>query len=325
MKRRQFIAQLGGAATAWPFVVRAQPSAIPVVGFLNSATPTGYAPMLAAFRLGLNDIGYVEGQNVAIAYRWAHNRNDQLPALAAELVRQQVAVIAANGPAAFSAKAATTTIPIIFFGGYDPIRVGLVASLARPGGNVTGVTILNVEIVPKRLELARELLPTATVMALLVNPTNPNAEQLARDSQAAAIALGLTVHVVAASTERELDAAYVAARDRQARALVIGPDPFFNTRSEQLAALTVHHALPAIYQYREFAAAGGLMSYSGSITDLYRRVGTYTGRVLKGEKPADLPVQQTTKVELIINLKTAKTLGLTIPLALLGRADEVIE
>jgi putative ABC transport system substrate-binding protein len=323
MRRREFITLLGGAA-GWPLAARAQ-QAMPVVGFLNSATPDGYAPMLAAFRLGLNDTGHVEGRNVAIEYRWAHDRNDRLPGLAAELVGREVAVIAANGPAALAAKAATALIPIVFFGGYNPVRFGLVASLARPGGNVTGVTILNVELVPKRLQLARELIPAATVVGLLVNPTNPNAEQVSGEMGAAAQSLGLQVNVVRASTEREIDAAFATLLEGRARALLISPDPFFNTRSEQFAALTLRHALPTIYQYREFAAAGGLMSYGGSITDLYRRVGVYTGRILKGEKPADLPVEQTTKVELIINLKTARALGLTVPLSLLGRADEVIE
>jgi putative ABC transport system substrate-binding protein len=240
-------------------------------------------------------------------------------------VGREVAVIAANGPAALAAKAATASIPIVFFGGYNPVRFGLVASLARPGGNVTGVTILNVELIPKRLQLARELIPAATVVGLLVNPTNPNAEQVSGEMRAAAQSLALQVSVVRASTEQDIDAAFATLLEGRARALLISPDPFFNTRSEQFAALTLRHALPTIYQYREFAAAGGLMSYGGSITDLYRRVGIYTGRILKGERPADLPVEQTTKVELIINLATARALGLTVPLSLLGRADEVIE
>jgi putative tryptophan/tyrosine transport system substrate-binding protein len=325
MKRREFITLLGGAAAAWPLVARAQ-QAMPVIGFLNSASPDGYAVPVGAFRQGLKDIGYVEGQNVAIEYRWAEGQYDRLPALAADLVRRQVTAIAATStPAALTAKAATTAIPIVFTTSSDPMRLGLVASLSRPGGNVTGATQLNVEVGPKRLELVRELLPAATIIALLVNPTNPVAETLARDLQAAARTIGLQLHILNASTERDIDDAFVNLAKLRASALVVGSDVFFNTRSEQLGALTVRHGVPTIYQYREFAAAGGLMSYSGSITDSYRRAGGYTGRILKGEKPADLPVQQSTKVELIINLKTAKTLGLTFPLSLLGRADEVIE
>ena len=325
MRRRQFIALVGGAAT-WPLAARAQPPAMPVIGFLNSASPDGYAVPVRAFRQGLKDIGYVEGQNVAIEYRWAEGQYDRLPALAADLVRRQVTAIAATStPAALTAKAATTTIPIVFTTASDPMRLGLVASLSRPGGNVTGATQLNVEVGPKRLELVRELLPAATIIALLVNPTNPVAETLARDLQAAARTIGLQLHILNASTERDIDDAFANLAKLRAGALVVGSDVFFNTRSEQLGALTVRHRVPTIYQYREFAAAGGLMSYGGSITDSYRRAGGYTGRILKGEKPADLPVQQSTKVELIINLKTAKTLGLTLPLSLLGRADEVIE
>ena len=325
-RRREFITLLGGAAATWPLVAYAQQPVMPVIGFLNSASPDGYAVPVGAFRQGLKDIGYVEGQNVAIEYRWAEGQYDRLPALAADLVRRQVTAIAATStPAALTAKAATTTIPIVFTTASDPMRLGLVASLSRPGGNVTGATQLNVEVGPKRLELVRELLPAATIIALLVNPTNPVAETLARDLQAAAHTIGLQLHILNASTERDIDDAFASLAKLRAGALVVGSDVFFNTRSEQLGALTVRHGVPTIYQYREFAAAGGLMSYGGSITDLYRRAGGYTGRILKGEKPADLPVQQSTKVELIINLKTAKTLGLTLPLSLLGRADEVIE
>jgi putative ABC transport system substrate-binding protein len=325
MRRRAFIALLGGGAAAWPLAARGQQAAMPLVGFLNSATPEGYAPMLAAFHQGLNSTGLVEGQTVAIDYRWAHDRNDRLPALAAELVQRNVLVIAANGPAAVAARAATATIPIVFFGGYDPVRFGLVASLARPGGNVTGVTILNVELIPKRLEAVRELLPDAAVVGLLVNPTNPNVAQVSAAMNAAARAVGVRVVIVGAHDRRGIEAAFAGLREARADALVISPDPFFNTRNEQFASLSTAQRLPAIYQYREFAAAGGLMSLGGDIIDLYRRVGSYTGRIVKGDKPADLPVQQTTKVELIVNLKTAKTLGIVVPQTLLARADEVIE
>jgi putative tryptophan/tyrosine transport system substrate-binding protein len=324
VNRRAFLTLCGGAA-AWPLAARAQQPALPVVGFLNSASAAGFAPRVAAFRQGLSEAGYVEGRNVAIEYRWADGHYDQLPALAADLVRRQVAVIFANGAAAFTAKAATTSIPVIFVIAGDPIAFGLVASLNRPGGNVTGVTNLNVEVGPKRLELLHELLPTAAAVALLVNPGSPYGETLSGAVQAAAGTLGLKLHVLQASNEREIDIAFAKLVELQARALVIGTDAFFNSRIEQLAALAVRHAVPTIYQYREFTAAGGLMSYGGSFTDDWRRAGVYTGRVLKGDKPAELPVQQSMKAELIINLKAAKVLDLTFPLSLLGRADEVIE
>jgi putative ABC transport system substrate-binding protein len=326
MKRRTFITLLGGAATAWPLAVRAQQSAMPVIGVLDGRSADESTPLVAALRRGLNETGFVEGRNVAIEHHWAHGQYDRLPALAADLVRRQVTVIATSGNAsALAAKTATATIPIVFLTGADPVQAGLVASLSRPGGNLTGVTSLGVELGPKRLELLHELVHAATTIAILVNPANRSAEIQVRDMQAAARTLGLELHILQASTEREIDAAFAALTRLRAGALVISPEAFFNSRSEQLAALTVRHAVPAIYTYREFAAAGGLMSYGGSITDSYRQAGIYVGRILKGEKPADLPVQQSAKVELIINMKTAKALGLTVPFALLGRADEVFE
>jgi putative ABC transport system substrate-binding protein len=326
VKRRDFITLIGGAA-AWPIAARAQQAAMPVIGFLSSRNPATEAPLLAAFWQGIGAVGYAENKNVAIEYRWADGQYDRLPALAADLVRRQVAVIAATGgiPSALAAKAASTTIPIVFQLAVDPVEFGLVTGLSRPGGNLTGVTTLGAEVGPKRLELLHELLPTATVLALLVNPTNPNADTVSRNLQAAASTLGLRLHVLNASTERDFDAVFATLVELRADALVISTDGFFTSRSEQLAELTFRHAIPAIYSIRQFAAAGGLMSYGGSFADAYRLAGTYAGRILKGEKPADLPVQQSAKVELIINLKTAKTLNLTVPLALLTRADEVIE
>jgi putative ABC transport system substrate-binding protein len=327
MKRRDFITLLGGAAVAWPITARAQQPAMPVIGFLNGASQEGYAPSVAAFRQGLNEAGYVEGQNVTIEYRWAEGQYDRLPSLAAELIQQKVSVIAATStPAALAAKAATSTVPIVFTTGGDPIKLGLVASMRRPGGNVTGATQLTVEVGPKRLELARELFPGATTFALLVNPANPVAATVSKDLQAVADTLAVRLHVLHASTEADFEAAFATAAQLRAAALVISTaDPLFNSHAAQLGALALHHSVPAIYQLREFATAGGLMSYSGSIRDSSRLAGVYTGRILKGEKPGELPVQQSTKVELIINLKTARALGLTVPLPLLGRADEVIE
>ena len=324
LKRRELITLLGGAA-AWPLAARAQKPVLPMIGFLNAAAPDGYAPMAAAFRQGLQETGYVEGQNVSTEYRWADGQYDRLPAMAADLVRRQVAVIFTNTPGVAATKAATTTIPIVFTTSGDPVELGFVAALNRPGGNITGVTQLNVEIGPKRLELMHELVPTATTIAVLLNPSYPSAETELKDMQAAARTLGLQVHVLRASNEREINEAFATLVQLRIGTFVICSDPFFNSRTKQLAALGLRHAVPTIFQYREFAAAGGLMSYGGSIIDSYRKAGVYTGRILKGEKPADLPVQQSTKVELILNLKTAKALSLTVPITLLGRADEVIE
>jgi len=328
MRRRDFITLIGTAAATWPLAARAQRPAMPVIGFLSSASRDFYEDRLRAFGQGLKEAGYVEGQNVAIEYRWAEGHNDRLPVLAAELVHRQVAVLVAGGgtPFALAAKAATATIPIVFGVAADPVEIGLVASMNRPGANLTGVTNLNIEVGPKRLELAHALVPAATTIALLVNPTSPAlAEAYSRELQAAAGSLGLQVQVLHASAERDFETVFATLAQLRAGALVIGPDTFFYARSEQLAALTLRYAVPTIFQYREFAAAGGLVSYGSSNTEFYRLVGAYAGRILKGEKPADLPVQQATKVELIINLKTAKALGLNVPLSLLGRADEVIE
>jgi putative ABC transport system substrate-binding protein len=323
--RRAFITFLGGAA-AWPIAARAQQPAIPAIGFLNSASPEGYKPSLAAFRQALKESGYVEGQNVTIEYRWANGQYDRLPAMAAELVRRQVAVIVANTPGNRAVKAATTTIPIVFTTGTDPVQAGLVTSLNRPGGNVTGVTILGLELGPKRLELLHELVPAASLIVALVNPSDPaRAETTVKGLQDTARALRVQIHIVYASSDQDLDAAFGSAARLQARGLVIGDEPFFNSRIERLGALSVSHGIPSIYQTREFAAAGGLASYGGSIPDAYRIAGLYVGRILNGEKPSDLPVQQATTVELIINMKTAKALGITVPITLLGRADEVIE
>jgi putative ABC transport system substrate-binding protein len=327
MQRRHFIALLGGAAATWPFAARAQQRSLPVIGFLSSASPDEYTIRLRAFRQGLKDAGYVEGQNVTIEYRWADNQYNRLPALAAELVHRQANVIVAGGgtPSAMAAKAASATIPIVFAVAADPVKVGLVASLNRPGGNLTGVTNLNVDVAQKRLELMHELLPTAATITVLVNPTSVLAEPFMQAVQLAAGALGLKLHILNASTDRDLDTAFATMVQLRASALVIGTDTFFNARAEQLAALSLRHAVPAISQYRPFVAAGGLISYASDETEYYRVAGVYTGRILKGEKPADLPVQRLTKIELIINLKTAKALGITVPLSLLGRADEVIE
>jgi ABC-type uncharacterized transport system substrate-binding protein len=328
MKRREFITLLGGAAAAWPLAARAQQPAMPVIGFLGSASPDRWAGRMRAFHQGLSETGYAEGRNVAIEYRWAEGQNDRLGPLAAELVGRQVTVIVTPGstPAALAAKAATTTIPIVFEVASDPVELGLVTSLARPGGNITGVTSLNAEVGPKRLELLHELVPTATVVGLLVNPTNPNlAELTTKNLHAAARSLGLKMHILHASADRDFDTVFATLNQLRAGALAIGTDPFFSSRLEQLATLTARHAVPTVYQFREFTAAGGLMSYGGSLTDTFRAAGVYTGRILKGDKPADLPVQRTTKVELFLNLRTAKVLGLEVPRTLIARADDVIE
>jgi putative tryptophan/tyrosine transport system substrate-binding protein len=326
MRRREFITLLGGTAAAWSLAARAQ-QAMPVIGFLGPGSAASDAYRVTAFRQGLKEAGYVEGQNVTIEYRWAEDHYDRLPTLTADLVHRQVALIVASGtPAVLAAKAATATVPIVFEAASDPVKLGLVASLSRPGGNVTGVTQAAEEVLPKRLELMHELLPTARVMALLVNPADPIlAEPQARQGRSVANTLGLELHVLNASTERDFDAVFAKLIELRAGGLVIGGSAFFTSHSDQLAALTVRHAVPAIYQARQFTAAGGLMSYGSSIAETHRLVGIYTGRILKGEKPADLPVQQATKVELFVNLKTAKALRLEMPQTLLARADEVIE
>jgi putative ABC transport system substrate-binding protein len=325
IRRREFISLFGGAVAAWPLAARAQQQAIPVVGFLNGASAWEYAYVVGAFRQGLKETGYVEGQNVAIEYRWAEGHYERLPTLLADLLGRHVTVIAANGPAAVAAKAATTLIPVVFSTAADPVKIGLVASLNRPGGNLTGVALLSVELAPKKLQMLHELVPTMRTVGLLVNSINPNAETQSRDLQVAAQSLGLQLHVLHANSESDFDKAFAAMAQLRVGALVIGTDGFLNSRSEQLATLAMRHGMPAVFQYREFTAAGGLMSYGTSLTDTYRQVGVYVGRILKGEKPADLPVEQATKVELIINLRTARALGLTVPPSLLARADEVIE
>jgi len=326
MKRRQFVTLLGGAVAAWPLAARAQQPAMPVIGLLGSATAREWAPSVAAFLRGLSEAGFAEGRDVAIESRWAENQYDRLPSLAAELIHRQVSVITAlTTPSAIAAKAATATIPIVFTTIADPVQIGLVASLNRPGGNLTGVTFLNVEIVPKMLELLHEVVPTATTMAALINPTNPNADTWSTSLQVAARTLGLELNVLRASTERDIDTAFATLIPLRVGGLAIVNDVFIITREEQLAALALRHRVPTIFQTRASVVAGGLMSYAGSASDAYRQAGVYTGRVLKGEKPADLPVQRSAKVELVINLKTAKMLGLTFPITVLGRADEVIE
>ena len=325
MRRREFITLLGGAA-AWPLVAVAQQSAIPTIGFLRSTLPDASTDLVVSLRKGLKETGYVEGQNVNIEYRWAENRQERLSALAADLVRKPCVVIIAGGVnAAFAAKAATTTIPIIFATGVDPITSGLVGSLNRPGGNVTGVTNLTLEVAPKQLGLLREVVPKAAVIGMLVNPSSPSSERQERDAQAAAHAFGQRLHVFKASTEHDIDSVFATLTQYQIGALLIGGNALFTGQRDQLVALAARHAMPTLHYSREFVEAGGLMSYGTSIRDTYRQVGVYVGRVLKGEKPADLPIVQSSKFDLVINLKTAKTLGLTVPFGLLNAADEVIE
>jgi putative ABC transport system substrate-binding protein len=327
VRRREFITLVGGVSIAWPLVVRAQQKAMPVIGYLGSGSPGSSAPFVAAFHRGLGDSGYVEGQNLAIEYRYAEGRNDRLPALAADLVGRNVDVIVATGGSApRAAKAVSQTIPIVFTIGGDPVAAGLVSNFARPGGNVTGVSWLGGELTSKRLELASELVPQARAIALLVNPNSPQqAEHVVRDMQEAARAKGVQLLVLNAGSESEIDAAFTSLVQGHAGALVVTAEPFINSRRQQIVALAARHAVPTIYGIREYATAGGLISYGASLTAAYRQTGIYAGRILKGAKPADLPVQQATTFELVINLKTAKALGLTLSPSLLSRADEVIE
>jgi putative tryptophan/tyrosine transport system substrate-binding protein len=325
MKRREFITLLGGAAATWPLTARGQQGAMPVIGFLDPTSPDTFAHRLLGFRQGLKETGYVEGENVAIAYRFAENQIDRLPDLAGDLVRRQVAVIVTLANGALAAKAATTTTPIVFSVAEDPVKVGLVASLARPGGNLTGINFLSAELAAKRLELVRELVPAAIRISMLVNPTGPNSESTLRDAQSAARAIGLEIQVLNASTSREINMAFATFIQERPDALFIDIDPFFTSRRIQLVHLASHHRMPTTYPGRQFAEVGGLMSYGSDLTDAWRQVGVYTGRILKGAKSADLPVVQATKFELVINAETARTLGLDLPPQLLARADEVIE
>jgi ABC-type uncharacterized transport system substrate-binding protein len=327
MKRREFITLLGGAVSIWPLAVRAQQPAMPVIGFLNGASAVEWSRFVVAFRQGLSEIGYVEGQNVAIEYRWADGHYDRLPEMAADLVRGQVAVIVATGgsTSALAAKQTTTAIPIVFTTGGDPVKEGLVASLNRPGGNVTGVSLLTTGLTAKRLEILHEVVPRASVIGALLNPSGVGAEAQSGIVQDAGRTIGQEVRILYASSERDFEAVFATIVQTRIDALIVGADPFFSSKRDQLIALTARHRIPAIYEWREYVQAGGLMSYGSNLADGYRQVGIYAGRILKGEKPADLPVVQSTKVEFAINLKTAHSLALTISLPLLGRADEVIE
>lgn len=327
MRRREFVTLLGGAAAAWPLAARAQEAAMPVIGFLDPQSLEPTAPLVAAFRNGLSETGYVEGRNVAIEFRWAYNDRDRLPDLAADLVRRRVMVIATPGgiAATLVAKAATKTIPIVFMASGDPVQSGLAASLSRPGGNTTGVSFMTGEIAAKQLGLMHELIPQAERFAVLVNPKNPNAEPVTQDVQAAALAIGCQVEVLAASTNRDIDTSFSSVAQKRADALLVSPDPLFTARRAQLVILATYHRLPAVYFDRMLADIGGLMSYGANLAEQYRQVGVYVGRILKGEKPADLPVIRPTKLEFVINLQTARTLGIEVPPTLLALANEVIE
>jgi putative ABC transport system substrate-binding protein len=326
MQRRDFITLLGGAAAAWPLAVRAQQPTTPVVGFLNPTSADAFSFQIAAFQQGLRDFGYIDGKNIKIEYGWAEGQYDRLPPLAADFVRRQVNVIVASGAdTAFAAKAATNTIPIVFDTGSDPVKVGLVASLARPGGNLTGVNRLSVELLPKRLELVAEVVPKASLIGLLVNPAARSAVKAVSDVESAAHDIGQKIKVLNAGSESEIESAFGAFSDMRADALLVATNQFFSSRAEKLAALAVHHAIPTVYQSREFAAAGGLIAYGSSDAEAFKLLGVYAGKVLKGAMPNELPVEQLSKVELIVNLRTAKALGLTVPPLLLARADEVIE
>jgi len=327
LNRREFIRLLGGAAVGWPLAARAQQKAVPVIGFLGFGSLENFGPFLTAFRKGLNEAGFVEGQNVAIEYRWAEGQYDRMEKLAADLVGRRVAVIAVPGPAgARAAKAATSTIPIVFGVGEDPVKLGLVASIARPGANATGINFLTAEVVAKRLAVLHELVPGAARVAALINPSDAiRAEAVRNDLEAAVRTMGLQLQILNASSSREIDAAFAALAGERADALFVGPDAFFNTRRVQLANLAAHHSIPTAFAVREYVEAGGLMSYGTSVADMYRQVGVYTGKILKGAKPADLPVLQSTKLELVINSQTARMLRLTVPSSLLSLADEAIE
>ncbi len=327
MRRREFITHLGGVAASWPLAVRAQQPAIPVVGFVSARSPSESVDVVAAFRRGLRQTGFVEGQNLSIAFRWAEGRYDRLPTLAAELLGLRPAVIFAAGgpPSALAAKKATSTVPVIFVAGVDPVQLGLIASLNHPGGNVTGIHMFSAALEPKKLELLHELVPKARVICALVNPTNPSAAIVSKDLEAAARAMGLQLHIIHASTEQDLDAVFANWAKLRADGLVVTSEAFFDSQRERIVALSSQHSVAGIYPWREYVVAGGLMSYGSNLPDSYRQAGIYAARILNGEKPADLPVTQPTKFELVLNLKTAKALGLTIPPTTLATADEVIE